>query len=260
MSEMASGPLGDFAANPQVPPSRKQVNMNGVQSLSAIANKPTAVIIADQIRERIIDGSFQSGEQINEAQVATALNVSRGPVREALNRLVQEGILVSKPNRGNFVREISAHDIAEVYEAREVIECAAAESITRQQPEALAQTLHQLREYLPLMQESLDAQDWTRLSRIDIGFHTHLVQAAGNTRLDRAYTTLATEALICMTHLEQTYPNIDQVVPGHARIVDLLAARDMEAVHLELHSHLSLDEHQHHTHETDETLRHGRND
>ncbi|HIY64790.1 MAG TPA: GntR family transcriptional regulator [Candidatus Agrococcus pullicola] len=234
--------------------------MSGIQSLSAIASRPTSVIIADQIRERIIDGSFQSGEQINEAQVATQLNVSRGPVREALNRLVQEGLLVSRPNRGNFVRETTEHDIAEVYEAREVIECAAAESIIRQGAETLRRTGQELREFIPLMQEAIAAEDWTRLSRVDIEFHTHLVRAGGNTRLDRAYATLATEALICMTHLEQAYPDIDKVVPGHTRIIELLEAGDMEAVHLELHSHLTLDRHEHHTHEPDEVLRHGRND
>lgn len=103
--------------------------MRGVLSLSAIDSRPTAVVIADQLRERIIDGSFGPGDQINEAQVANQLNVSRGPVREALQRLVQEGLLIGRPNRGVFVRELTLRDIAEVYEAREVIECAAAENI-----------------------------------------------------------------------------------------------------------------------------------
>lgn len=234
--------------------------MSGVHTLTAIASKPTAVIIADQIRERIIDKSFSAGDQINEAQVASQLQVSRGPVREALNRLVQEGLLVSRPNRGNFVREITDHDIAEVYEAREVIECAAAESITRQQAPTLEQTGLQLREFLPLMQDAVDAEDWAGLSRVDMLFHTRLVRAGGNTRLDRAYETLATEALICMSHFEQTYPHIEDVVPGHMRIVELLEARDMEGVHRELHEHLSLERHQHHNHPDEESLRHGRND
>ncbi len=63
--------------------------MSGVQALSALEHRPTAVIISDQLRERIIDGAFKPGDQINEAQVASQLRVSRGPVREALHRLVQ---------------------------------------------------------------------------------------------------------------------------------------------------------------------------
>lgn len=234
--------------------------MSGIQSLSTIRSRSTAVIIADQLRERIIDGSFHAGEQINEAQVALQLSVSRGPVREALNRLVQEGLLVSRPNRGNFVRETTEHDIAEVYEAREVIECAAAESITRHDPEVLARIGAELREYLPEMRKAIEAEDWSRLSRTDMQFHTHLVNAGGNTRLDRAYATLATEALICMTHLDRTYPDIEDVVPGHERIIRLLEAGNMDAVHRELHEHLSLDQHEHHTHPEDEQLRHGRDD
>ncbi|WP_293695826.1 GntR family transcriptional regulator [uncultured Agrococcus sp.] len=234
--------------------------MSGIQSLSAIASRPTAVIIADQIRERIIDGSFRSGEQINEVHVAAQLNVSRGPVREALGRLVQEGLLVSHRNRGNFVRETTEHDVAEVFEAREVIECAAAESITKQRPEAIARTGEELREYLPLMQEAVDDRDWTRMSRINIEFHTHLVRAGGNARLDRAYATLATEALICMTHLRRSFTAVEDIVPSHLRVIELLEAGDMAAVHLELHEHLAVDGHELHTHSHEETLRHGRDD
>lgn len=233
--------------------------MRGIESLSAIASRPTAVIIADQIRESIIEGAFVSGEQINEAQVATQLNVSRGPVREALNRLVQEGLLVSRPNRGNFVRETSEHDIAEVYEAREVIECAAAESITNFTPADRDKVVKELREFLPLMADAVKNEEWTKLSRIDIEFHTHLVRAGGNTRLERAYATLATEALICMTHLEHAYPNPDAIVSGHEGIVAKLEAADIEAVHLALHDHLSLDDLQLHTHDH-ESMRHGRSD
>lgn len=234
--------------------------MNGVQALSAINNRPTAVVIADQLRESIINGAFTSGDQINEARVATQLNVSRGPVREALHRLVQEGLLISRPNRGVFVREITEHDIAEVYEAREVIECAAAEIITKRADDARATVADELETYLSGMQHAIAANDWTGLSRIDLDFHTKLVEAGGNTRLLRAYQTLATEALICMNHLSDSYPQPDRVIPGHEEIIANLRSGDMTAVHLTLHQHLTLDSYELHTHDDDGSLRHGRNE
>lgn len=234
--------------------------MNGIQTLSAINNRPTAVVIADQLRESIITGGFSPGDQVNEAQVATQLNVSRGPVREALHRLVQEGLLLSRPNRGVFVQELTVRDVAEVYEAREVIECAAAEIITKFPTERRAETAERLAEILDRMQIALDEEDWAHLGRIDLEFHTALVADAGNTRLGRAYATLATEALICLFHFPDAYPKPDRVIPGHQEIADLLKAGDMEELHHVLHRHLSIDDYQLHDHADEGALRHGRNE
>lgn len=234
--------------------------MSGVQTLSAINNRPTAVVIADQLRESIIDGAFGPGDQINEAQVASQLNVSRGPVREALHRLVQEGLLLARPNRGVFVQELTVRDVAEVYEAREVIECAAAEIITKLTPEQRGAAADRLDNIITRMATALDGDDWPGLGRLDLEFHTQLVTDSGNTRLVRAYATLATEALICLTHFPGAYPKPERVVVGHREIADLLRGGDMEKLHIVLHHHLSLNDYPLHSHDDDGSLRHGRDE
>ncbi len=234
--------------------------MNGIQTLSAINNRPTAVVIADQLRESIINGAFSPGDQINEAQVAAQLNVSRGPVRESLHRLVQEGLLVSRPNRGVFVKEVTNRDIAEIYEAREVIECAAAEFITKQDEDERNRIAEALIAATEDMSAAINAGDWNQLRRVDLDFHTTLVAEGNNTRLVRAYSTLATESLICMAQFAIAYPRPERVVPGHLDIAEKLRAGDMEAVHLALHNHLSIDHYELHTHDLQEALRHGRNE
>lgn len=230
--------------------------MNGVQTLSVIQNRSTAVIIADQLREGIVAGTFASGDQINEAQLAERLQVSRGPVREALHRLVQEGLLEGRPNRGVFVKHVTTRDIAEVAEAREVIECAAAEVITAMDVEERERIAQALRDATAPMVEAMASSDRVRLRRADLAFHTQLVRSGNNTRLLRAYTTLATEALICMLHFGDGEQDED-LISSHVNIAELLRSGDMEAVHLALHKHLSIDEFDLHTHD-DETLRHGR--
>lgn len=230
--------------------------MNGVQTLTAIENRPTAVIIADQLRDGIVNGTFSSGEQINEAQLAERLQVSRGPVREALHRLVQEGLLEGRPNRGVFVKAVTARDIAEVAEAREVIECAAAEVITVMDPRERARIADLLLAATEPISAAIAAGDPSGLRRADLAFHTQLVDAGSNTRLLRAYRTLATEALICMLHFADAEHD-DDLVAKHVAIAELLRSGDMEAVHLALHEHLSIGELVLHSHE-DETLRHGR--
>ncbi|ROR65837.1 GntR family transcriptional regulator [Agrococcus jenensis] len=214
--------------------------MNGVQTLSVINSRPTAVVIADQLREGIIDGAFSPGDQINEAQVASQLNVSRGPVREALHRLVQEGLLLSRPNRGVFVQELTTRDVAEIYHSREVIECAAAEILLRGGPERCAATAEVLDAIVDRMQAALASDDWTTLGRLDLEFHTRLVSEAGNSRLTRAYATLATEALMSLTHFPGAYPRPERVIPSHRAIAEQLRDGDMAVLHGTLHRHLSL--------------------
>ncbi|BAS18513.1 uncharacterized HTH-type transcriptional regulator YdhC (plasmid) [Arthrobacter sp. Hiyo8] len=216
--------------------------MSGVNALSAIAPRPTAVIIADQLREGIINGVFEPGEQINEAQVAGQLNVSRGPVREALHRLMQEGILIGRPNRGVFVRELTPDDVREVYEAREAIEIAAASILASRDHASRASVTAQLNEIISRMHKPADALDWSAIHRIDLEFHTTLVRETRNTRLVRAYATLATEALICMAHLADAHPDPDRVLSGHRELAVLIERGDLNALHHVLHQHLSLAE------------------
>lgn len=215
--------------------------MHGAQALSAINSRPTAVVIADQLRQGIINRAFAPGDQINEAQVAAQLNVSRGPVREALHRLAQEGLLVGKPNRGVFVRDVTERDIEEIYEAREVIESAAAGVITALDKAERRRVADALAAVTERMQAAVDAGDWDQLRRIDLDFHTSLVAEGRNSRLDRAYATLATEALISMAQSEIAYPRPERVVADHLAIAELLRAGDVQAVRRSLHRHLSID-------------------
>lgn len=207
--------------------------------LTAIETRPTSMVIADQLREHIIDGSFRPGAQVNEAQVAAQLDVSRGPVREAMQRLVQEGLLVSRRNRGVFVRELTAQDVAEIYDARAVIECAAAATLVAAPRDARATAVRNLDAIVDQMPAAVAARDWRQVARYDVEFHTRMVQEAGNTRLHRAYLTLATESLMCMANTEEAYPDPGTIVEDHRRIAWQIDAGEGDKVVDELRRHLS---------------------
>src|SRR5919199_250066 len=105
--------------------------LQGVEKLEPVNKETTASIIAAQIRARIMDGTFSPGSQLGEAQLAARLHVSRGPVREALQRLIQEGLLENRRNRGVFVISLNDDDIADVYLVRGTIEREAARILMR---------------------------------------------------------------------------------------------------------------------------------
>ncbi|MFW0773383.1 GntR family transcriptional regulator [Paenarthrobacter nitroguajacolicus] len=207
--------------------------------LSAITPKSTAVIIADQLRDRIVEGYFVPGEQINEALLAGQLSVSRGPVREALNRLCQEGLLVSRPNRGVFVIELTDEDVDEIYGVREMLEIGAAEIITAQTAQRRQEVSDALVKIASQLPAAIAAGDWARVSRLDLDFHTTLVASVGNSRLLRAYTTLATESLMCMINPEQAYPTPSTLSHDHMAMAKLIAAGSMNEIHAAFHRHLS---------------------
>ncbi|OZC45402.1 GntR family transcriptional regulator [Rhodococcus sp. 14-2483-1-1] len=196
------------------------------------------MVIADQIRDRIIDGSYAPGEQINEANVAAELEISRGPVREALQRLNQEGLLVSYRNRGVFVVELSSDDVTEIYESRAAIEVGAAWTLVHGDRGRLITAADELSAIVMQMQPFIDRADWRGLAERDLAFHTALVAATRNSRMSRMYATLAAEARICMANLETAYYRPEALVEEHQLIVDLLLGSDWDALEKGVHEHM----------------------
>ncbi|NIL86805.1 putative D-xylose utilization operon transcriptional repressor [Rhodococcus fascians] len=212
--------------------------MPGSRRLTPIDARNTSMVIADQIRDRIIDGSYAPGEQINEANVAAELGISRGPVREALQRLNQEGLLVSYRNRGVFVVELSSGDVAEIYQSRAAIEVGAAWTLVHGDRAQLIKTADELSAIVMQMQPFIDRADWRGLAERDLAFHTALVAATRNSRMSRMYATLAAEARICMANLETAYYRPEALVEEHQLIVDLLLGSDWDALEKGVHEHM----------------------
>ncbi|QTG82891.1 GntR family transcriptional regulator [Arthrobacter crystallopoietes] len=200
--------------------------------------RPTAVLIANRLRNRIINGSFELGEQVTEAAIAAKLKVSRGPVREALQRLSQEGLLVGHRNRGVFVLELTPKDVHEIYVARRAVETAAAAEIIAAGDKTIKQTARKLTTLVRKLPDAVAARDWTKVAELDLKFHETLVAASGNSRLSRMFITLAAESRICMVHVKISYRRIDMLVEEHQQMIDLLVAKDAEGLHAAIVDHM----------------------
>jgi DNA-binding GntR family transcriptional regulator len=212
--------------------------MASTEGLFAVEGRPTAQLIADQLREQIVQGIFRPGEQINESVLASQLRTSRGPVREALQRLSQEGILVSHRNRGVFVLELSDDDIREIYAVRKAVELTAADALLDAGPEQVNDTCQALKAIISDMAKQVAVSDWPAIARLDMQFHTTFVAGAGNTRLIRIYQTLAAESRMCILNLAVAYPRIDDLVQEHQNLLDLLEAGERAALHKAIKQHM----------------------
>src|SRR5699024_3616258 len=81
--------------------------IDSTAGLEPVVQESTPSLIARALRRGIADGSLAPGTQLGEAALARSLGVSRGPLREAMQRLTQEGLLVSHRNRGLFVADLT---------------------------------------------------------------------------------------------------------------------------------------------------------
>lgn len=155
-----------------------------------------ASIVTERLRADIVNGSLKPGSQLSEVELATTFGVSRGPVREALQRLVQEGLLHSEPHRGVFVPVLTSEDVHDVYVAREALESAAIRSIVaRAATNVATESLDRL---VDLMAKSEAAGDWASVGNFDLEFHVALVDASGSPRLKRMFSTVISETRLCL--------------------------------------------------------------
>lgn len=188
-----------------------------------VHRESTAALIARQLREAIMYGHLAPGDQLSEAELSAQFGVSRGPLREAMQRLVQEGLLRSERNRGLFVKVLGDEDIRDIYAARAAIETAAATLILRaSDPAAVAA----LRSACDEMTDAAQREDMSGLSDADLRFHEVLVTQSRSPRLMRMHETLLVETRMCMTALQDKYQLPSDLVREHIAIVDAIEARD----------------------------------
>jgi DNA-binding GntR family transcriptional regulator len=214
------------------------MSMAAPEGLFVLEGRPTAQLIADQLRELIVQGTFRQGQQINESAVASQLRTSRGPLREALQRLSQEGLLVSHRNRGVFVLELSSDDVKEIYAVREAVELAATNILMDAGQEKINDTCDVLKGIIKDMAKQVAVSDWPAIARLDMEFHTSLVAGTGNSRLIRIYHTLAAESRMCILNLEGSYPRVDALVQEHKILLDLLEAGERKGLQHAIKRHL----------------------
>ncbi len=140
-----------------------------------------ADVAYSKLRRRILENRMPAGTQALEAELATLLGMSRTPVREAMIRLQQEGLVEVRPRHGMRVLAIEAEDMREIYQILTSLESTAAgliaaRGLTDREDDALNSVIDD-------MEASLEADDLTAWANADRHFHHLLVKFCGNRRL-----------------------------------------------------------------------------
>jgi DNA-binding GntR family transcriptional regulator len=188
-----------------------------------LSRQSTAELIAERLREAITRGQLAPGQQLGEASLATQFAVSRGPLREAMQRLVAEGLLRSERHRGIFVIELTEADMHDVYLVRKAVERAAIEEICRGDS-AMARV--RLGKPVKAMVAAARRHDAAAVADADQQFHQVLVACADSPRLHRAMRTLLLETRMLLGELDDTYRDLSELVTEHIALRDAIGTGD----------------------------------
>ncbi|MEY8828364.1 GntR family transcriptional regulator [Sedimentitalea sp. XS_ASV28] len=185
-----------------------------------------------QLREQLLRSRFLPGQKINEVALAKELEISRTPLREALNRLVAEGLLMDR-ERGFSVPSLNPEVIFDLFEARVEIECAtvrlACERAEESELEALSDFLAES------MAESPDASV-DRLIELDIRFHDTIAELSRNEVLRQLLTNI--NGRIHLIRWIAMEGRRDRTQSQHREILDHIRAGDTEAAIAVMRDHI----------------------
>jgi DNA-binding GntR family transcriptional regulator len=137
--------------------------------------------ICDSIRNDIVHLKLKPGEPLNEIKLANELQVSRTPIREALQRLASEGLVTITPNLGARVSEINLRDFRELIEFRIILERGVASLVARNSTADDLRAMKQLHDRI----QSENIDDIDRLTDLDAEFHSIIRRAAHNQLLEK---------------------------------------------------------------------------
>lgn len=174
------------------------------------------------VRDLILRGTLRGGSFVEEVQISSALGISRTPVREALHRLEAERLIDFVPRRGAVVRQVTARELIDVYEARKLIESYA---VRRMCDDGIGVPF-EMRRLVERMQSD-EARDEFALTELDRQFHRAMVAASGNAVLTEMYDALRSrQQLVAVTTASVHPARLNATYEEHRDLLAVLESRD----------------------------------
>lgn len=193
---------------------------------------------ADVLRDDILSGVLQPGEQITEEGLAKQLGVSRGTIRTSIQQLVHEGIIHYEPYKGNSVRSLSAHDAWEIYTLRNALEALAsrlAAQVITEEGKA------QLKRALVTLEIAIVSGEQNAIVDADFALHIIVFQLSKHKLLLVQYRQLESLTRLYMNTLSGYRVNLDELLNEHVTLVAAIASGDADRAERIAQAHNSVD-------------------
>jgi DNA-binding GntR family transcriptional regulator len=186
------------------------------------------------LRAAILNGTVPPGGQLRERDIAVDLGVSRSPLREALTRLEEEGLIVKVPFRGAFVAEVSAQDVAEISSIRLLVEPyaleLALEALRGPERPRLTNTIEEF-------QRATEKNDVPASIDAHLQFHRLFYDLSGHGVLRSLWNGWETKLRLYLTVDHRSYSDLHDIAVEHERLAAVALEGDMDEFRRELAQH-----------------------
>lgn len=193
--------------------------------------------LADQahasIRAAIVKGDFAMGERLVETQLASELQMSRAPIREAFQRLAKEGLVSEHPHHGMFVTTLSAADVVDFYNVRLGIEAGAVRLFMRR-----GRSTESLWGKIAAMAQAAERNDMTSVVRTELEFHRIICEGSGNDLLLRLFSELEGQLMLVMGLDDASFEHLHDVAAEHEPVVQAIEEDSPEAAVAAMEEHI----------------------
>ena len=197
--------------------------------LSPIENSSRSERVHDLLKEQILERKLLPGDKLDIYALAAILKVSRSTIKEAINRLSGEGLITIYPQRGTFVRNpMSPKEVEELFGVRLMVELWGLDAVFNDLNLPDLNRMEDLLLKFDSLFASTDTFDYMTFFRYDHAFHTLIVNAAGNSRLNEMYESLAVHILILRTYWGQPRDRALKSHEDHHLIFDSLCGKNPE--------------------------------
>lgn len=193
------------------------------------------------LKKDIVKQILVPGEKIIIRELSERYQISETPIKQALNRLIAEGLIESIPRRGAWIRQIAWTEIADLMDIRFMIETHWIAKIMKRFQEDLTireQFLKNTQNHSNLIQHVLDVDDYFENYSLDKEFHQLLVQCTSNRYILQMYNNLGTHAYANYVYGRQKREGMIEGVREHERIYEALVQQDETKIRETLECHL----------------------
>lgn len=195
--------------------------------------------VYDHLREEIRQQRLMPGTVLSEVALSDELGVSRGPIREAMGRLASEGLVTIRPRRGAVVRSLTAEELVDAYQVREVLE---AMSVRLAVPRLTDAAFDRLENLVNQMALRAGEGDLARFFEANVAFHDLFCELSGNRKLLQVHHTLMGEIGGFQDRTLSLRGNPNKSITEHRNILraarkgDVAEAAELAAAHVRVPS------------------------
>lgn len=196
-------------------------------NLYALSNSISTQVYT-KMKKDIIEGTLQPGERLIVLEIAGNFQISQAPVREALERLKQEGLIIGKPNKGSVVSNITSKEIKDIFVLREIIEGFA---VRESMPLLTDADYAYLEDIVNEMDCAVKQNDTLKILELDMSFHGYIYKCCNNDAIIELWDHMKTKVMRFMAIANRKH-STNNLVNGHLALINVLKAGDIvEAEH-----------------------------